>query len=79
MALDHKGKIALVTVANKGIGLEVARQLGAQDVTVFLGARNPHLGKAARTFRALCVTPRLRQRLMSTRSRWSRRYAWRST
>jgi NAD(P)-dependent dehydrogenase (short-subunit alcohol dehydrogenase family) len=47
MALDHKGKIALVTGANKGIGLEVARQLGAQDVTVFLGARNPHLGKAA--------------------------------
>lgn len=59
MALDHKGKIALVKGANKGIGLEVARQLGAQDVAVFLGARNPHLGKAARTFRASCVTPRL--------------------
>jgi NAD(P)-dependent dehydrogenase (short-subunit alcohol dehydrogenase family) len=29
MALDYKDKIALVTVANKGIGLEVARQLGA--------------------------------------------------
>lgn len=47
MALDHKGKIALITGANKGIGLEVARQLGAQGVTVFLGARNPHLGKVA--------------------------------
>lgn len=47
MALNHKGKIALITGANKGIGFEVARQLGAQGVTVFLGARNPHLGKVA--------------------------------
>lgn len=47
MALKHKGKIALITGANKGIGFEVARQLGAQGVTVFLGARNPHLGKFA--------------------------------
>lgn len=47
MALDYKGKIALITGANKGIGLEVARQLGAQGITVFLGARNPHLGKVA--------------------------------
>jgi hypothetical protein len=29
------------------MGFEVARQLGAQGVTVFLGARNPHLGKFA--------------------------------
>jgi NAD(P)-dependent dehydrogenase (short-subunit alcohol dehydrogenase family) len=43
----YKGKIALVTGANKGIVFEVARQLGAQDVTVFLDARNPHLGKVA--------------------------------
>jgi NAD(P)-dependent dehydrogenase (short-subunit alcohol dehydrogenase family) len=47
MVLDHKGKIALITGANKGIGLEVARQLGAQGVTVFMGARNPQLGKDA--------------------------------
>jgi len=47
MALSHKGKTALITGANKGIGFEVARQLGAQGVTVFLGARNPHLGKFA--------------------------------
>ena len=32
MALNHKGKIALITEANKGIGFEVARQLGAQGV-----------------------------------------------
>jgi NAD(P)-dependent dehydrogenase (short-subunit alcohol dehydrogenase family) len=47
MGLNHKGKIALVTGANKGIGLEVARKLGADGVTVLVGARNSHLGKAA--------------------------------
>jgi NAD(P)-dependent dehydrogenase (short-subunit alcohol dehydrogenase family) len=40
-------KIALVTGANKGIGLEVARQLGAAGCAVVLGARNQALGKEA--------------------------------
>jgi NAD(P)-dependent dehydrogenase (short-subunit alcohol dehydrogenase family) len=39
--------IALVTGANKGIGYEVARQLGAAGATVLLGARDPERGQAA--------------------------------
>ena len=44
---DPLKKIALVTGANKGIGLEVARQLGKAGLTVFLGARNAGLGEEA--------------------------------
>jgi NAD(P)-dependent dehydrogenase (short-subunit alcohol dehydrogenase family) len=40
-------KIALVTGANKGIGLEIVRQLAAKDVEVFLSARNAETGKKA--------------------------------
>ncbi|MEO1063502.1 MAG: SDR family oxidoreductase [Actinomycetota bacterium] len=39
--------VALVTGANRGIGLEVARQLAELDHTVFLGARSPRTGAAA--------------------------------
>jgi len=41
------GKFALVTGANKGIGLEIARQLGTIGITVFLGARDQDRGEAA--------------------------------
>ena len=40
-------KIALVTGANKGIGLETARQLARHDVHVILGSRDPAKGAAA--------------------------------
>src|SRR6202451_3187815 len=43
----HKGKIALITGANKGIGYELARQLGKEGVTVLIAARNAELGDAA--------------------------------
>ncbi|MDG6103162.1 SDR family oxidoreductase [Dactylosporangium aurantiacum] len=39
--------IALVTGANKGIGLEVARLLGRAGATVLIGARDPGRGAAA--------------------------------
>jgi NAD(P)-dependent dehydrogenase (short-subunit alcohol dehydrogenase family) len=41
------GKTALVTGANKGLGFEMARQLGKAGVTVVLGARDPQKGEAA--------------------------------
>lgn len=44
--MNHK-KIALITGANKGIGLETARQLGKQGITVLVGARNEKKGTAA--------------------------------
>ncbi|XWS73755.1 hypothetical protein CRYUN_Cryun02cG0155800 [Craigia yunnanensis] len=40
-------RYAVVTGANKGIGLEIARQLASQGVTVVLTARNENRGKEA--------------------------------
>lgn len=42
-------RIALVTGANKGIGLEIARRLGQAGCRVLVGARDPDRGQAAAT------------------------------
>ena len=53
------GKIALITGANKGIGLETARQLGKLGVTVLLGARDLQKGEqAAEVLRGIGVDAR---------------------
>lgn len=38
--MEDTNKVALITGANKGIGLETARQLGKQGITVLVGARD---------------------------------------
>ena len=44
-----KTKTVLITGANRGLGLEISRQLGKREFGVFLTARNPEAGeKAAR-------------------------------
>ncbi len=40
-------RVALITGANKGIGLEIARQLGGQGITVLLGVRDEGRGEEA--------------------------------
>ncbi|HEY2351725.1 MAG TPA: SDR family oxidoreductase [Candidatus Acidoferrum sp.] len=47
MSEQQKKQIALVTGANRGIGLETARQLAQQGIHVLLGARNEAKGKEA--------------------------------
>src|SRR6202789_954183 len=44
---EAKKKIALITGANKGIGLETARQLGKLGITVLVGARDLEKGEKA--------------------------------
>ena len=45
--MTASSKTALITGANKGIGLETARQLGRQGITVVIGARDASRGSAA--------------------------------
>jgi NAD(P)-dependent dehydrogenase (short-subunit alcohol dehydrogenase family) len=52
-------RVALITGANRGIGLEIARQLGKQGIFVLVGARDKQLGrKAAEALRAEAVSAR---------------------
>lgn len=45
--MSEAKKVALITGANKGLGLETARQLGALGITVLVGARDVAKGEAA--------------------------------
>jgi NAD(P)-dependent dehydrogenase (short-subunit alcohol dehydrogenase family) len=46
MTMQHQ-RIALVTGANQGVGLQVAKELVANGVTVLVGSRNFERGAAA--------------------------------
>jgi NAD(P)-dependent dehydrogenase (short-subunit alcohol dehydrogenase family) len=45
--MTKNGKVVLITGANKGLGKEIGRQLGALGYTVVLTARDEQAGKAA--------------------------------
>lgn len=60
--MTQEQRIALVTGANRGIGLEVVRQLAQKGITVILGSRDLEKGEAAATKLAgggLQVLPRI--------------------
>ena len=45
--MQHSKKIALITGANKGIGFEIARQLGMQEMIILAGIRDRARGDEA--------------------------------
>jgi NAD(P)-dependent dehydrogenase (short-subunit alcohol dehydrogenase family) len=44
---DKTSKVAFITGGNRGIGLQTARELGKQGITVVIGARDADKGEAA--------------------------------
>ena len=44
--MTENGRVALVSGGNRGIGLEVCRQLSERGITVILGSRNGEQGRA---------------------------------
>ncbi|MEH2466291.1 SDR family oxidoreductase [Nostoc sp.] len=46
---ELKNKVALITGANKGLGLEMSRQLGQHGLTILIAARNLEAAKTAAT------------------------------
>src|SRR5580704_11535636 len=47
MTRENQKRIALVTGANQGVGLQVAKELVAQGLIVLVGSRNVERGDAA--------------------------------
>jgi NAD(P)-dependent dehydrogenase (short-subunit alcohol dehydrogenase family) len=45
--MTENGRVALVSGGNRGIGLEVCRQLAEQGTTVVMGSRDGEQGRAA--------------------------------
>lgn len=44
---DGSGRVALVSGGNRGLGLEICRQLAERGMTVLLGSRDPERGEEA--------------------------------
>src|SRR3712207_5360070 len=45
--MTENGRVALVSGGNRGIGLEIVRQLAGRGITVILGSREEESGRAA--------------------------------
>ena len=64
-------RIALITGGNKGMGLEIGRELGQAGITVLLGARSMERGnKAAGTLRAEGIDAHAMRSTSPTRPAW---------